>query len=176
MAKGATIYKCQIELADAVTNNYQSSELVVAQHPSETELRMLARILAYSLNLDEGLKIGKGLCNADEPEMWVEALHGDITHWIEVGQPSGDRIRKALRKAPKVTVYSYQSRNDQWLAKLDVPAAMQNKLTIYQIDGDQLQQAQALIKRQMSLSISRFDDMLYVADDAASFEVGMCEV
>ena len=173
MAQGATIFKTQIQLADAVDNRYEDIDLVVAQHPSETEVRLLARIISYSLCHTEGLQMGKGLCQADQPEMWVEDLSGVLHHWIEVGQPSNERLSKALRQAPKVTVYSYQTRGEQWLAKLDVPDALRHKLTIYQLDGEQMLEAQRLVKRQMALSLSRFDDNLYLADNSDSVEIGL---
>jgi uncharacterized protein YaeQ len=95
MALKPTIYKIHVELADSDRNCFESLSLTLARHPSETLERMLVRLLAYCLNYERGMEFTKGISTADEPDLWVHADHGDIEHWIEVGQPESARLRKA---------------------------------------------------------------------------------
>ena len=97
MALKPTIYKLRISLSDINRNFYDALNLTIAQHPSETLERMMARILAFCINAQEHLEFTKGLSAVDEPDIWVKSLDDQITLWIDVGEPAVDRIKKASR-------------------------------------------------------------------------------
>lgn len=107
MALGATMYRFQIELSDVGRGVYESLDLRVAQHPSENDRRMLARVLGYALQYDEGIEFGRGVSTAEDPTIWVKDLRGDLKSWIEVGQPSADRLHRASKLGALTVVYTY---------------------------------------------------------------------
>ena len=106
----ATIFKAGLQIADLDRHYYGDHALTLARHPSETDERMMVRILAFALNADERLKFSKGLCVDDEPDLWRKDLTDDIELWIDLGQPDEKRIRKACARAERVTIYAYQPR------------------------------------------------------------------
>src|SRR5687768_2596897 len=117
MAAGATIYTLAIELSDADRNVYQSLELRVARHPSETAQFMLARTLAYCLEYQDGIVLTDGVGAVDEPAVLARDLTGRITAWIEVGAPAPERLHKGSKQAPRCAVYAHRD-PAPWLAQL----------------------------------------------------------
>lgn len=108
MAKTATVYRLNLELSDVDRNVYQTLDFRVAQHPSEGLDRVVARILAYALLYEEGLEFGRGISDADEPDLWSHDLTGQLLHWIEVGTPSAERIHLASKKAAKMSIVCHK--------------------------------------------------------------------
>ncbi len=136
MALKATIFKADLQIADMDRNYYAGHSLTIARHPSETDERMMIRVLAFALNAHEALAFGKGLSADDEPDLWQKDLTGAIDLWIDVGQPDEKRILKACGRSSQVLVYSYSSTSNIWwdqagsklerarnLCVLNVPAA-----------------------------------------------------
>jgi uncharacterized protein YaeQ len=117
MALGATIYRFHLELADVGRGVYEPLELRVARHPSESARRMLARVLAYALEYEEGIEFGRGVSTTEEPAISVRDLRGDLRTWIDVGQPSAERLHKAAKLCARVAVYGYADPTP-WLAEL----------------------------------------------------------
>ena len=117
MALKPTIYKLRITLADMDRNYYDSLNLTIAQHPSETLERMMARVLAFCINAQEYLVFTKGLYAAKEPDIWALTLDDQISLWIEVGEPTVDKVKKATRHSQTVKVYSFNSESDIWWAQ-----------------------------------------------------------
>ena len=114
MALKPTIYKFDIDLSDIDEGRYESLNLTVAQHPSETLERMMVRLMAYCLNVGEGLDFTTGLSNTEEPDLLQRSLDGIILNWIEVGEPSGERVRKASTIAKQVKVYCFNTKANVW--------------------------------------------------------------
>jgi len=170
MALKPKIYKSRITLSDIDRNYYDTLNLTVAQHPSETLERMMVRILAYCINAQEYLAFTKGLCAVDEPDIWVRTLDNQITLWIDIGEPAVDRIKKATRLSPAVKVYSFNSKSDVWW---DQGRAKFNELpaSIYQFQWESIQALAALVQRTMDLSITITGDSAYVAADSGECEV-----
>jgi len=109
-----TIYKLNISLSDLNRNYYDTLNLTIAQHPSETVERMMARVVAYCINAHEYLLFTKGLSDVDEPDIWLRTLDDQISLWIEVGEPSVTRIKKASRLSKATMVYCFNSKADVW--------------------------------------------------------------
>jgi uncharacterized protein YaeQ len=118
MALNATIYKAELQISDMVRHFYATHALTLARHPSETEERLMVRLLAFALHADERLEFGKGLSSDDEPDLWRTARNGEIEQWIDLGQPDEQRIRKACGRAREVIVVNYGGRaSDVWWEK-----------------------------------------------------------
>src|SRR5258708_1768007 len=107
MALTSTIYHFQIALSDVDRGVYETLDLRVARHPSETMRYLLVRVLAYCLLFEEGIAFGKGLSTTEEPPLWIKDLQGNLRVWIEVGSPSADRLHKAAKTAPRVVVFTH---------------------------------------------------------------------
>ena len=110
MALKATIFKADVTIADMDRHYYQSHALTLARHPSETDERMMIRLLAFIVNAQEALTFGKGLSSDDEPDVWQKDLTGAIELWIEVGHPDEKRILKACGRASQVLIYRSEER------------------------------------------------------------------
>lgn len=115
MALSATIFKIQLGIADMDRNYYGDHQLTIARHPSETDERMVVRILAFIARAHERLQFTRGLSAEDEPDLWQRNFADDIELWINVGLPDEKRIRKACSRAGRVAVYLYGGRiADTW--------------------------------------------------------------
>jgi uncharacterized protein YaeQ len=115
MALKATIYKVDLQIADMDRHYYASHALTVARHPSETDERMLVRVLAFALHAHPDLSFGRGLSTDDEPDLWQKDATGAIELWIDVGLPDERAIRKASGRARRVVIVSYGGRGaDLW--------------------------------------------------------------
>ncbi|MBC7658887.1 MAG: YaeQ family protein [Chitinophagaceae bacterium] len=108
MAIKSTIFKANLSISDISRGYYEEQALTIARHPSETDLRMILRLVVFALNAHENLSFTKGLSDADEPDIWQKSLTGDIEHWIDLGQPAEKRIRQACGKSDRVSIYTYQ--------------------------------------------------------------------
>lgn len=114
MALPATIYKATISLSDLDRGVYETLTATVAQHPSETEERLVARLLAYALFYEEGLSFTKGLCAGDEPELWLKNGDGRVRLWVEVGLPDNERITRASRHSEQVRLLACGRAMPSW--------------------------------------------------------------
>ncbi|MEX3956241.1 YaeQ family protein [Trinickia sp. EG282A] len=115
MALKSTIYKAELQIADMDRHYYADHALTIARHPSETDERMMVRLVAFALSAGERLEFCKGLSDTDEPDLWQKDLTGAIETWIEVGQPDERRIAKASARAGEVIVIAYGGRaSDVW--------------------------------------------------------------
>lgn len=170
MAVKPTIYKCKIALSDLNRNYYDSLNLTIAQHPSETLERMMVRVLVFCINAQEHLEFTKGLSAVDEPELWVRTLDGQLSLWIDVGEPTVDRVKKATRLAQTVKIYSFNSKSDVWW---DQGRAQFNRLnaSIFQFEWKSIQSLAALVQRTMDLSVTITGDSAYVAAESGECEV-----
>jgi uncharacterized protein YaeQ len=176
MALKATIHKALLNIADMDRNVYGEHNLTIARHPSETDERMMIRILAFALNvtadeLNGRLEFTKGLSDVDEPELWQLNLTGEVVQWIDLGQPDERRIMKAHGRADRVAVYSYLSSTPVWWAGIEGKLTRAPKLGVWQIPFEQSQALAALSERSMQLQITIQDGALFVSSPAAMVEI-----
>lgn len=176
MAIKATIYKADVELADMDRHIYSDHSLTIARHPSETDERMLIRLLAFALNPstneDEGaLEFAKDMWDADEPCLWQKDLTGVIKHWIEVGQPDDKRLMRASSRAGKVSVYSFSASAPIWWSGIATKITRARNLTVWQIPAEQSQALAGLAERSMRLQVSVQDGAIWVSNGTRSVEV-----
>lgn len=170
MAIKPTIYKFRISLSDLNRDYYDTLNLTLAQHPSETIERMMVRVLSYCINAEETLSFTKGLSEVDEPDLWVRSMDEQTLLWIDVGEPAVDRIKKATRLAKKVLLYSFNSKSDVWWTQV------QNKMkqfpvSVFQFEWEEIVSLAAMVQRTMDMSISITGDSAYVATESGECEV-----
>lgn len=175
MALKPTIYKLNISLSDLDRHYYDTITITVAQHPSETLERMMVRVLAFCINAQEYLTFTKGLSDVDEPDIWARTLDGNISIWIDVGEPSVDRIKKASRLASTVRVYSFNSKSDVWWNK-EQEKFRKLDASIFQFQWESVQALARLVERTMVLSITITDDSAYVSTEKGECEVSWLEL
>jgi uncharacterized protein YaeQ len=136
MALKATIFKAGLQVSDIDRNYYGQHALTLARHPSETDERMMMRVLAFALNAHEDLEFGKGLSTADEPDLWQRDLTGRILHWIDVGQPEDRRLVRASGRAERVTVYAYGNKAELWWKANADRLKRAKNLRVWRVPGD----------------------------------------
>ncbi len=170
MALKPKIFKFKIALSDLDRNYYDALDLTIAQHPSETSERMMARILAFCMNAQERLEFTKGLSAVDEPDIWVRSLDEQTTLWLDVGEPTVERVKKATRLSPMVKVYSFNSKSDVWW-ELGREKFERLKASVFQFQWESIQSLAALQQRTMSISVTITDDSAYVATESGECEV-----
>lgn len=176
MALKATIHKAQLQIADMDRHVYGEHNLTIARQPSETDERMMIRILAFALNapaddLRGKLELSKGLADAEEPELWQRDLTGDILHWIDLGQPDDRRLLKAHGRAEKVSVYGYAYSTPIWWAGIESKLQRCPRLAVWQIPAEQSQALAALAQRSMQLQVTVQDGGIYVSTAESSVEI-----
>jgi uncharacterized protein YaeQ len=169
MALRATIYKADLNVADNDRRYYGSHAVTVARHPSETDERMMVRMLAYALNADEALAFTKGLSDTDEPDLWRKDLTGAIELWIEVGQPDERRILKACGRAGQVLIYCYGGHASQiWWNGIRDKLSRARNLRVVNLASDATQALGGLAARTMALDINVQDGEVYVTAEGGS--------
>lgn len=162
MALKSTIYKAELQISDMDRHYYQSHPLTIARHPSETDERMMIRVLAFALNASETLGFGKGLSDTDEPDLWQKDLTGAIDLWIEVGQPDDRAILKACGRSERVIVYSYSSVSNIWWNQTGSRVERAKNLRVVNIDADASQALAALAQRSMQLQCTIQDGQIWL--------------
>ena len=178
MALKATIYKATIQLADMDRHIYDDHELTIARHPSETDERMLIRLLAFALNApasnDHGaLEFAKDMWDSEEPALWQKDLTGQMQHWIEVGQPEERRLLQASSRSRRVSVYSFSSSTSQWWSGFGDKINRARNLSVWQVPSDQSKALGALANRSMKLDVTVQDGTIWVGDGQRSVEVSV---
>lgn len=155
MALKATILKATLNIADTDRHYYADHQLTIAQHPSETDLRVMIRLLAFALNASDTLEFTKGLSTDDEPELWQKDLTGQSAVWIELGLPEEDRVRKACNRAGQVILYTYGDRAfPVWWDKHQCRLERFHNLTLVHLPGDSIEALAALADRSMSFQVT----------------------
>jgi uncharacterized protein YaeQ len=163
MALTATIYNFDIDLSDNDRGVYESLALRVAQHPSESDEYLIARILAYLLEYTEGITFSRGVSEPEEPTISVRDLTGAITTWIEIGTPDSARLHKASKAASRVVVYCHKE-GAQWLKGLAAAGIHRaDALELYAIHRDLIGALVARLDRRMAFAVSITDRELYVS-------------
>lgn len=172
MALKATIFKAELQISDMDRNYYHDHALTLARHPSETDERMMVRLLAFALHADETLAFGKGLSADDEPGLWRKDLTGAIELWIDVGLPDAKRIRKACGRAAQVVVYSYGGRGaDLWWAQNREEFEQGRNLTVANIPLAASTGLATLAQRNMQLQCTIQDGQAWFGDKAETVPV-----
>ena len=170
MATKATIYKALLNIANMDSHYYAEHNLTMAKHPSETDLRLMVRLMAFILNADESLAFTKGISQDDEPDLWKKSLGGDIELWIDLGQPDAKRIKKACGRSKEVIIYTYQDgMATSWWKSIETSLTRFSNLKVVflNIEGD----IEVLANRAMNLQANICDGELTLLEDEKSVVV-----
>ncbi|MAK55560.1 MAG: hypothetical protein CML17_06920 [Pusillimonas sp.] len=173
MALRATIYKADLHIADNDRTYYASHSVTVARHPSETDERMMVRLLAFALYADdtESLVFTKGLSETDEPDLWRLDLTGAITQWIETGLPDERRVLKVCGRADDVVVIAYGRNAQLWWEGVKSKLSRAQNLRVFCADVEGTQALAALAARKMVLNINVTDDTAWVSSELGEASV-----
>ncbi|MFT4929666.1 MAG: hypothetical protein ACI8WB_005801 [Phenylobacterium sp.] len=172
MALKATICKAQIQLSDMDRHYYETLNLTIAQHPSETNQRMMVRLMAFLLNAHEHLQFTKGLSSDEEPELWQINLTDEIEVWIDLGLPEERRIRKACSRSKEVIIYAYGGTAvAQWWQRTQSKVSRFDHLKVYNMPQDTVEALVQLVSRNMSFQCTIQDGEVWLTDDESSESV-----
>ncbi len=170
MAIKPTIYKFRISLSDLNRDYYDTLNLTIAQHPSETVERMMVRVLAYCINAEESLIFSKGLSKAEEPDIWARTLDDQISLWVDIGEPDIDRVKKSCHQAQNVKIYSFNTKSDVWwnqgASKFNLLSA-----SFFRFEWSDILSLAKLVERTMDFSVTITENSAYIAT-----KLGECEI
>lgn len=172
MALKATVFKADLQIADMDRNYYAAHALTLAQHPSETDERMMIRLLAFARHASDALAFTKGISTDDEPDLWAKDLTGTIELWIDLGQPDEKRIRKACGRARQVVVYCHSGHSAElWWQKSRDKLERFGNLTVINLPVDACRRLGSLAERNMQLQCTLQEGQIWLADATDSVEI-----
>jgi len=172
MALKATIFKADLAISDMDRHYYDNHSLTIARHPSESDLRMMVRVLAFALNAHEQLSFTKGLSTQDEPDLWQKSLSGEIELWIDLGNPDEKRIRQACGKAKQVIIYNYGGNSsDVWWQQTQSKLSRFNNLSVVNLTSEDMDALSAMVNKTMTLNMTIQEGDIFVSDDTNSVQV-----
>ncbi len=176
MAIKAMIYKAQVQLADMDRGIYADLSLTLARHPSETDERLMVRLLAFALNApadnDAGaLEFGAGLSDADEPDLCQRDLTGAVTHWIEIGQPDERRLLRAAGRAERVSVILYSAAAPIWWKGIESLIARASNIAVWQFPAHESRALAELAERGMQIQCNVQDGTAWIGSGTHTVEV-----
>ncbi|SEW31803.1 Uncharacterized conserved protein YaeQ, suppresses RfaH defect [Cognatiyoonia koreensis] len=164
MAQNATVYKVELSVSDMDRHYYETHKLTVAKHPSETDERLMVRILAFALNAHEQLEMTRGLSTDDEPDIWRKSLSGELELWVALGLPSEKIVRQSCGKADKVIVYTYGGKTaEMWWEKIKNGTARFDNLYVSNLSEQETGDLGRLANRAMKLQINIQDGEVMVS-------------
>ena len=173
MALKSTIYKANLQIADMDRHYYAEHALAIACHPSETVQRMMVRVMVFALHAHEQLEFGKGISDAEEPDLWQKDLTGAIESWIEVGQPEERRVLKACGKADQVMIYTYSSGAAVWWKSIENKLARAINLQGMQIAATTSAELEKFCQRSMQLQVTIQDGEIWMRDAESAVQLQM---
>ena len=167
MAQKATIYKVELSVSDMDRHYYETHKLTIAKHPSETDERMMVRLLAFALNAHEQLEMTKGISTDDEPDIWQKSLSDELELWIALGLPSDKVVRQSCAKAQKVVIYTYGGRTaDVWWDKIQNSTSRFDNLQVISLSEQATSELAGLADRSMKLQVNIQDgDVMVIVGD-----------
>jgi len=180
VALKSTIFKANVAIADIDNAYYADHALTLARHPSETDERMMVRLVALALNAhrlqsqcggDGTLAFGAGLSNPDDPDLVLRDYTGRPRMWVEVGQPEDKPISKACGQADEVLVYAFSSAADVWWRGIQNKLTRLHNLQVWRIPAAQSQTLASLAQRSMQLQATVQEGHLMLGDGKNSVDI-----
>ena len=170
MAQKATIYKVELSVADMDRHYYETHKMTLAKHPSETDERLMVRVIAFALNAHEDLEMTKGLSTDDEPDIWQKSLSGELDVWVALGLPSEKIVRQSCGKAGKVIIYPYGGKTaEMWWDKIKNSTTRFDNLQVVNLCARGTDELAKLASRSMKVQVNIQDGdlMITVGDHIA---------
>ncbi len=176
MSLKATIYKAQLQIADMDRSVYADHSVTIARHPSETDERMMIRLLAFALcflsdDKQGQLEFAKDLWDTDEPALWHKDYTGAIKHWIDVGQPDDKRLMRAASRCETLTVFGFASSTSVWWKAIQNKLTRADNIAVWQVEAEQSLALAKLAQRGMQLQISIQDGTVFVTTADTALEI-----
>jgi uncharacterized protein YaeQ len=168
MAQKATIYKVELSVSDMDRHYYETHTLTVAKHPSETDERLMVRILAFALNAHEHLEFTRGLSTDDEPDIWQKSLSGELELWVALGLPGAKIVRQSCGKADEVIIYCYGGRTAEiWWEKIKNSTTRFDNLQVVNFSEKDTRELGKQVNRSMRLQVNIQDGDVMVSVDGS---------
>jgi uncharacterized protein YaeQ len=176
MALKSTVFKAQLQIADMDRSLYADHALTLARHPSETDERMMMRLLAFAMAVpadnDHGaLEFTAGLSDTDAPDLWQKDLTGQLVQWVEVGHPDDRRLAKACGRADQVRIWAYSSSTPIWWSGIEGKVVRLANLEVWRIDPAESQSLAQLAERSMQLQVTVQEGHIWVGNGRESVEI-----
>ena len=180
MALKSTIFKAALQVADIDHSYYADHALTLARHPSETDERMMIRLVALALhahqlhsvcNGDGTLAFGAGLSNPDDPDLFLRDFTGQTRLWVEVGQPEDKPIIKACGKADQVVVYCFHHASEVWWRGIQGKLTRPQNLQVWRVPTEASQALVALAQRSMQLQATVQEAVLSLGDGQRTVDI-----
>ncbi len=178
MALKSSVFKANVSLSNLNLQYYDEVSLTLALHPSETEQRLMFRLIAYLYCASERLEFTIGLNDPDLPDIWAKDLTGQVEHWIELGFPDDKKIRKAIGRSNLVSIFTYNRfKAKVWLDKVAHSIKTNDKVQIYHFDETEPGSLEAIVKKSMSLNCVIEDQQIFLSDDNFRAQIDIsCEI
>jgi len=174
MAIKATIFKCELMISDLERHYYQTHNLTIARHPSETDERMMLRILMFAIYASDRMEMTRGISTENEPDLWQKSLSGEIEHWIELGQPDEKRLRQASGRAQKVTLLTYGGNAPEvWWKQNQQKLSVIRNLSVLTIVDEQSKALSQLAERSMQLQATLDGEHIWLTAGEQSLELSL---
>jgi uncharacterized protein YaeQ len=173
MALKSIIYKAELNIADMDRGYYAEHNLTIARHPSETDERMMIRVLAFAIHASEQLSFGKGISDTEEPDLWEKDYTDAIQLWVEVGQPDDRRLLKACGRSEHVVVYSYASTSDIWWKQMNSRLDRAKNLKVMNVPAETSQALEKLAQRTMQLQCTIQDGQIWFTSGETSVQIDL---
>ena len=180
LAIKSTIFKANLQVADIDHGYYADHQLTLARHPSETDERMMVRLVALARNAhalqtvlggDGTLAFGAGLSNPDDPDVWLRDFTGRTRLWIEVGQPEDKPLTRACSKADDVQVYCFHHAAEVWWKGIETKLSRLQNLSVFRVPTAASQALAALAQRSMQLQATIQEGTLMLGDGATTVDI-----
>ncbi|MBL8053914.1 MAG: YaeQ family protein [Nitrospira sp.] len=172
MAPNATIYKATLQISDLDRQYFQDHSVTLARHPSETEERLMVRVLAFALHADEALSFGRGIGTEDEPALWQRDDNGTINLWIEIGQPDEKTLRQTCGRAKQVVVYAYGARSAEvWWTNQRQSLDRLKNLSVTLLPMESVRVLAEMARPSMQLQWTIQDGHLWIADGTQTLQI-----
>ena len=174
MATNATIYRAVLQISDLDRQYFQDHTLTLARHPSETEERMMVRVLAFALHADEALSFGRGVGAEDEPALWQRSATGTIDLWIELGQPDEKTLRQACGRSKQVVVYVYGARGaEAWWENQRASLDRLKNLAVILLPMESVRALAGMTRSSMQLQLTIQDGQVWIADGTQALHLDL---
>lgn len=170
MAQPCIIYRANIQLSDIDRNIYETLQTTIAKHPSETEERMLVRLLAYAVCYESDLAFTKGVAAGDEPDLWLIGPDGRVHTWIEVGLPDAERLIKASRHAGQVILFAFGSSKNIWEKQQLGKLVGMDNIKIIGIEQQFISALIEALQRSINWSLTITEGSLYLTVNGETIE------
>ncbi len=174
MAIKSTIFKADLQITDMDRHYYHDHQLTIARHPSESDGRMMVRLLAFALHASPALQLCKGISTENEPDIWQKSLSDEIEIWIDLGQPDEKRIRKACGRAGQVMIFNYQQRSSEvWWQQQRHKLARFDNLSVFSLADEDVAALEQMAQRAMQLQYTIQDGQILLTNGEQSVEISV---